>query len=74
MVITQNRQKTSYWVLPCSRRVKAALLSVFREDFTNFLIKPKHLRHDLMVKVQYPQALTSTAKKCMDQPLALVAE
>ena len=27
-----------------------------------------------MVKAQYPQAPTSTAKKCMDQPFVLIAE
>ena len=32
------------------------------------------MRHDLMVEAQYPQAPTSTAKKCMDQPFALIAE
>ena len=36
--------------------------------------KPKPMRHDLMVEAQYPQAPTSTAKKCMDQPFALIAE
>ena len=47
--------------------VKAALLSVFKEDLTNFLVKPKRTRHDLRVEAQYPQAPTSTAEKCMDQ-------
>ena len=32
------------------------------------------MRHDLMVEAQYPQAPTSTAKKCRDQPIDLIAE
>ena len=43
--------------------VKAVLPSVFREYLTNFLVKPKRIRHDLMVEAQYPPALTSIAKK-----------
>ena len=54
--------------------VKAALLSVFREHFTNFLVKPKRMRHDLMVEAHYPRALTSTGKKCKDQLFVLIAE
>ena len=56
------------------KAVKAALLGVFRKNLTNSLVKPKHMRHDLMVKVQYPQAPTSTGKKCMEQPFVLIAE
>ena len=52
--------------------VKAALLSVFREDLSvfreDFIVKRKRSRHDLIIEAQYPWAPTSTAKKCMDQP------
>ena len=32
------------------KAVNAALLSVFREDRTNFLVKPKRRRPDLMME------------------------
>ena len=54
--------------------VQAAPLSVFKEDLANFLLKPKRMRHDLMVEAQYPRAPTSTAKKCTDQLFDLIAE
>ena len=64
-----DSQQSHIW----KETVKAALLSVFR-DLTNLLVKPKCIRHDLMVDAQYTQAPISTAKKCMDQPFALIAE
>ena len=54
--------------------VTATLLSVFWEDLTNFLVKPKRARHDLIVEAQYPRAPTSTAKNCTDHPFVLIPE
>ena len=54
--------------------VEAALPSVFRENHINFMVKPKRMRHDLMVKARYPQAPTSTSKKFMDEPFAVIAK
>lgn len=33
--------------------VKAKLLSVLREDLSNFLVKPKRIGYDIMVEEQY---------------------
>lgn len=54
--------------------VKAELLSIFREDFNNFLFDHKRMRHNLMVEAEYPQVSTSTANKLSDQLSILVAE
>ena len=43
-------------------------------DLTNFLVKPKAMRHDLMMEAQYLWAPTSIAKKCTDQAFVLIAE
>ena len=50
------------------------MFAVFRDDLTNFLVKPKPMRHDLMVEAEYPRAPTSIAKKCTDQAFVLITE
>ena len=52
----------------------AAMRIIHSQDLTNFLVKPKRMRHDLMVEAHYSRAPTSTAKKFTDQPFALIAE
>ena len=51
-----------------------ALLSVFRENLTNFLAKPKRMGHDLIVEAQYHRPPTSKAKKYVEQLFVLIAE
>ena len=65
-----DSQQSHIW----KEAVKAPLLSVFKEDLINFIVKLKRMKHDLMVEAQYPWAPTSTAKKCMDQPFDLIAQ
>ena len=65
-----DSQQSHIWI----EAVKAPLLNVFKEDLTNFLVKLKSMRHDLMEEAQYPWAPTSTAKKGTDQPFDLIAQ
>ena len=48
------------------------ILSVFREDHTNFLVKPKYMKHDLMVEAQYE--INGPAVACHDSMLSLRGE